>query len=81
MNVIFARLFLNVKSNQQHQMMQDHYKKYGELFQVDSDHFKEFYALLHDTVLLKSDFFSEAGRKMQISGLYQKRNHQVFLYQ
>jgi hypothetical protein len=38
-------------------MTSDNYEKYGELFQVDSDHFDEFYALLQDTNLLKSDFF------------------------
>ncbi|SIS28520.1 hypothetical protein SAMN05421768_101304 [Chryseobacterium joostei] len=30
-------------------MMSDHYTKYGDLFQVDQEHFDEFYALLKDT--------------------------------
>ncbi|AZA76956.1 Crp/Fnr family transcriptional regulator [Chryseobacterium sp. G0186] len=53
-------------------MMSDHYTKYGELFQVDQEHFDEFYALLKNTRLLKSSFFLKQGEKCRYLGFIKK---------
>ncbi|ASK29813.1 Crp/Fnr family transcriptional regulator [Chryseobacterium sp. T16E-39] len=49
-------------------MMSNNYNKYGEQFQVDQEHFDEFYSLLKDTQLLKSDFFLKQGDKCKYLG-------------
>lgn len=59
-------------------MTSNHYEKYGELFQVDSDHFDEFYALLQDTKLLKSDFFLKQGDKCKYLGFIKKGTIRCF---
>lgn len=59
-------------------MTSNHYEKYGELFQVDSDHFDEFYALLQDTNLLKSDFFLKQGDKCRYLGFIKKGTIRCF---
>ncbi|WP_228379086.1 Crp/Fnr family transcriptional regulator [Chryseobacterium piperi] len=48
--------------------MLDNYKRYGELFQVDQEHFEEFYSLLKNTELQKSDFFLKQGEKCKYLG-------------
>ncbi|SDI82643.1 Crp/Fnr family transcriptional regulator [Chryseobacterium jejuense] len=53
-------------------MMSEHYEKYGELFQVDQEHFDEFYSLLKDTRLLKSNFFLKQGDKCKYLGFIKK---------
>ncbi|CAH0272899.1 Crp/Fnr family transcriptional regulator [Chryseobacterium sp. Bi04] len=58
--------------------MLDHYKKYGELFQVDREHFEEFYALLKHTQLLKSDFFLKQGEKCKYLGFIKKGTIRCF---
>ncbi|WP_223601646.1 Crp/Fnr family transcriptional regulator [Chryseobacterium sp. GVT01B] len=59
-------------------MMSNNCKKYGELFQVDAEHFDEFYALLNDTVLLKSDFFLKQGEKCKYLGFIKKGTIRCF---
>lgn len=53
-------------------MMTELYEKYGGLFQVDQEHFDEFYTLLKDTLLLKSDFFLKQGEKCKYLGFIKK---------
>ncbi|VEH21345.1 fumarate/nitrate reduction transcriptional regulator [Chryseobacterium nakagawai] len=53
-------------------MMTKLYEQYGELFQVDQEHFDEFYTLLKDTLLLKSDFFLKQGEKCKYLGFIKK---------
>ncbi|WP_172278847.1 Crp/Fnr family transcriptional regulator [Chryseobacterium sp. LAM-KRS1] len=48
--------------------MSNNYTKYGTLFQVDQEHFGEFFSLLKDTYLLKSDFFLKQGEKCKYLG-------------
>ena len=48
--------------------MLHNYKKYGELFQVDQEHFEEFSSLLEHTELLKSEFFLKQGEKCKYLG-------------
>jgi CRP-like cAMP-binding protein len=49
-------------------MMLDNYKKYGELFQVDLEHFEEFFSLLKYREIEKSDFFLKQGDKCRYLG-------------
>ncbi|MBF6644050.1 Crp/Fnr family transcriptional regulator [Chryseobacterium indologenes] len=58
--------------------MSDNYKKFGDLFQVDQKHFDEFYALLKDTELLKSDFFIRQGEKCKYLGFIKKGTIRCF---
>lgn len=60
------------------QMMSENYKRYGDLFQVDATHFEEFYALLKDTRLLKSDFFLKEGEKCKYLGFIRKGTLRCF---
>lgn len=48
--------------------MIDNFKKYGELFQVDHEHFEEFFSLLKHKSLLKSEFFLKQGDKCKYLG-------------
>lgn len=48
--------------------MIDNFKKYGKLFQVDHEHFDEFFSLLKNTNLLKSEFFLKQGDKCKYLG-------------
>jgi CRP-like cAMP-binding protein len=59
-------------------MMSDHFRKYGEIFQVDQEHFDEFYALLKDTRLVKSDFFLKQGEKCRYLGFMKKGTIRCF---
>jgi CRP-like cAMP-binding protein len=59
-------------------MTSNNYQKYGELFQVDPDHFEEFYALLHDTKLSKSDLFLKQGEKCKYLGFIKKGTIRCF---
>ncbi|BAP32154.1 Crp/Fnr family transcriptional regulator [Chryseobacterium sp. StRB126] len=59
-------------------MILNHYEKYGELFQVDQEHFDEFYSLLKDTQLLKLDFFLKQGDKCRYLGFIKKGTIRCF---
>lgn len=59
-------------------MISENYKRYGDLFQVDAAHFEEFYALLKDTRLLKSDFFLKEGEKCKYLGFIRKGTLRCF---
>ncbi|MDH6254276.1 CRP-like cAMP-binding protein [Chryseobacterium sp. H1D6B] len=48
--------------------MLDNYKKYGELFQVDLEHFEEFFSLLEYRKIDKSEFFLKQGDKCRYLG-------------
>ncbi len=78
MKLIFTRLFLKGVQSNNPQMMSENYKRYGDLFQVDAAHFEEFYALLKDTRLLKSDFFLKEGENANTLVLSGKERSGVF---
>ncbi|WP_229660169.1 MULTISPECIES: Crp/Fnr family transcriptional regulator [Flavobacteriaceae] len=48
--------------------MNDNFQKYGDLFQVDLEHFDEFYGLLKERTLKKSEFFLKQGKKCKHLG-------------
>lgn len=48
--------------------MSDNFQKYGKLFQVDAEHFEEFFSLLKSITLEKSDFFLQQEEKCQYIG-------------
>jgi CRP-like cAMP-binding protein len=52
--------------------MSRHFEQYGELFQVDAEHFDEFYSTLKKITLKKSDFFLQSGEKCQYLGFVKK---------
>lgn len=48
--------------------MSDNFRKYGELFQVDEVHFEEFFSLLKNHTLEKSEFFLQQEEKCHYIG-------------
>ncbi|WP_240723453.1 Crp/Fnr family transcriptional regulator [Flavobacterium sp. GT3P67] len=48
--------------------MSDNFQKYGGLFQVDVEHFEEFFSLLKSITLGKSEFFLQQEEKCQYIG-------------
>jgi hypothetical protein len=60
-------------------IMIDNFKKYGELFQVDHEHFEEFFSLLKHKSLLKSEFFLKQGDKCKYLGFIKNAPSEVFI--
>lgn len=58
--------------------MLDSYKKYGELFQVDLEHFGEFFSLLEPIEIAKSFFFLERGNKCRYLGFIKSGTIRTF---
>jgi signal-transduction protein with cAMP-binding, CBS, and nucleotidyltransferase domain len=48
--------------------MSDNFQKHGKLFQVDVEHFEEFFSLLKSSTLEKSEFFLQQEEKCQYIG-------------
>lgn len=48
--------------------MSEDFKKYGELFLVDEEHFGELFSLLKSVKFKRSDFFLQEGEKCQYLG-------------
>jgi CRP-like cAMP-binding protein len=48
--------------------MSDNFQKYGSLFQVDEEHFDEFFSQLKSITLEKSEFFLQQEEKCQYIG-------------
>ncbi|MFH6998827.1 Crp/Fnr family transcriptional regulator [Flavobacterium sp. FlaQc-57] len=48
--------------------MSDNFQKYGDLFQVDKEHFDDLFSVLKSTTLEKSDFFLQQEEKCEYIG-------------
>lgn len=48
--------------------MSDNFQKYGNLFQVDQEHFDDLFSVLKSTTLEKSDFFLQQEEKCEYIG-------------